>query len=162
MQHHTNNFISFFLIFYIRYVDDFVIFDADKKKLLICKHKIDSLLKTIKLELHPDKAKIRALDRGICFLGFRVFYYHRLLKKSNIKKMKRKLLKFREQFEIDKINYDKIHASLEGWIAYASKGDTYNLRLKFIKKFEKLFPNKIADIEINIWLKAIKLLADNV
>lgn len=37
----------------------------------------------IKLEMHPEKSRIYPLYSGVNFLGFRIFYYHKLLKKSN-------------------------------------------------------------------------------
>ncbi len=142
--------------YYIRYVDDFVILDTNKLRLEKYKILINKfLLKNLKLKLHHDKSKIKILSKGICFLGFRNFYYHKLLKKTNIHQMKKRLLKFKIKFENNKISYNEIYASTEGWIAYARNGNTYNLRIKFIKKFEELFPNQIADIEINRWLKFI-------
>jgi len=81
--------------YYIRYVDDFVILNNDKEKLVEYKKQIDKFLnENLKICLHPEKSKILSLNEGIGFLGFRVFYYHKLLKKSNIKKMKKTLDKF--------------------------------------------------------------------
>ncbi len=78
--------------YYIRYVDDFVIFERDKGQLEFYKDEINIFLKNeLNIWLHPDKSKILRLGHTINFLGFRVFYYHKLLKKSNIRKMKRKL-----------------------------------------------------------------------
>ena len=72
--------------YYIRYVDDFVIFEADKQKLEFYKEAINTFLKSkLKIQLHQDKSKILKLGRTLNFLGFRVFYYHKLLKKSNIR-----------------------------------------------------------------------------
>src|SRR3989344_2323465 len=71
--------------YYIRYVDDFVIFEKDKGKLEFCKDEINMFLKNeLNIRLHPDKSKILRFGNTINFLGFRVFFYHRLLKKSNI------------------------------------------------------------------------------
>jgi len=142
--------------YYIRYVDDFVIMENSREKLEGYKVAINGFLKTIKLELHPDKSKISRIKQGICFLGFRNYYYHKLLKKSNIRKMENKLSKFKEQFGNNKIRYDKIYVSIEGWIAYAHYGNTYKLRKKILKKFEELFPNQIANTEINRWVSILK------
>jgi len=67
---------------YIRYLDDFVIFDRSMERLIEYKENIKRFLKTIRLELHPEKSNIIPLHKGINFLGFRVFYHHKLLKKK--------------------------------------------------------------------------------
>src|SRR3989344_6812212 len=62
--------------YYIRYVDDFVILHKNKEILENYKKEIDNFLKTIKLELHPDKSKIITIVKGFSLLGYRVFYHH--------------------------------------------------------------------------------------
>lgn len=85
--------------YYIRYVDDFVILHDSKIVLEEFKSKIDNFLKEkLKLELHPEKSKILILDHGINFLGFRVFYHHKLIRKKNIRKFERKLLSLKEEY----------------------------------------------------------------
>ncbi len=44
--------------YYIRYVDDFTILDTNKELLEDYKLQIDEFLRTINLELHPDKSKV--------------------------------------------------------------------------------------------------------
>ncbi|PIN94958.1 hypothetical protein COU53_01510 [Candidatus Pacearchaeota archaeon CG10_big_fil_rev_8_21_14_0_10_30_48] len=71
--------------YYIRYVDDFVLLHKSKEELEIWKKEIENFLRErLKLELHPDKSKIINLSKGIDFVGFRNFYYFRLLRKRNI------------------------------------------------------------------------------
>lgn len=78
--------------YYIRYVDDFVILHNSKEKLNGWKEQINKFLKNnLKLELHPNKSKILPLRNGINFLGYRIFYHHKLLRKSNLKKFERNL-----------------------------------------------------------------------
>ena len=144
--------------YYIRYVDDFVILDYSKLILFDYKNKINELLKAIKLELHPDKSKIILLNKGVGLPGFRVFYYHKLLKKSNINKMQRQLLIFKKKFDNNGIDYDKIYSSVEGWLGYAKYSNTYRLRRKFSKEFKEMFPSEISNIEINKYIKIYKSL----
>jgi len=49
------------------YVSDFVIFETDKNKLAEYQSEINDFLKTLKLELHPDKSKIISLSKRINF-----------------------------------------------------------------------------------------------
>lgn len=142
--------------YYIRYVDDFVILSSDKEKLAEYKMQIDEFLRALKIELHPDKSKIISLEKGVCFLGFRMFYHHKLLKESNTRKMKRTLIILKEQFDSGVTDYDEVYACTQGWLTYASHGDTYRLRQKYIKKVEELFPNEISDIELDKLIRLAK------
>lgn len=66
---------------YIRYVDDFIILSTSKHVLEQYKKEINRFLKIkLNLGLHPDKSKILDLKTGINLLGFKVFFYHKLLK----------------------------------------------------------------------------------
>lgn len=76
---------------YIRYVDDFVILHRSRGELVLYKWLINNFLKSLKLELHPQKSKIFPLYKGVNFLGFRVFYHHKLLRRANIRNLERKL-----------------------------------------------------------------------
>ena len=105
--------------YYVRYMDDFVIFDYDKERLKVVKSKIEDKLKEFKLELNR-KTNIYDLKHGFGFLG-----YHFLLKgkkliikinsgtKRRIKKKMRKLKK------INASNYDQVKASYMGYLTVA-------------------------------------------
>ncbi len=116
--------------YYIRYVDDFVILHLSKEQLEIWRDKIDVFLgDRLMLELHPNKTKITSLSHGIDFVGFRNFYYHRLLRKRNIKDMERKINKFADR----EISNDKIADVFQGWNAYSKWADSYKLRKEMSK-----------------------------
>ncbi|MEK6974412.1 MAG: hypothetical protein AABW41_04225 [Nanoarchaeota archaeon] len=70
--------------------------------------------------------------------------------------MRTKLSKLKYKLDNGEIDYDKVYAVFEGWIAYAKHADTYKLRKKFIKEFENMFPNQFSSIEINRILKNLK------
>ena len=111
--------------YYIRYVDDFIILHKSRIQLKIWKLRIEEFLREkLKLELHPDKSRIILLSRGIDFVGFRNFYYFRLLRKRNIRNMERKIGLF--------INGDilelKFIEIFQGWNAYSKWADSYILR----------------------------------
>lgn len=107
--------------YYIRYVDDFVLMDKSSRCLKFCKDKINEFLKTMKLELHSEKSQIYPLHKGTKFLGFRVFYYHKLLKKSNIIKMEKRIHNFLLKHKIKQISYEDITRSFQSWTGYAKQ-----------------------------------------
>ena len=128
---------------YIRYMDDFVILHKYNETLLRWKWQISKFLKIIKLELHPEKSRIFPLHRGVNFLGYRIFYHYKLLKKSNLGILERRLRRFKELYDRNEISYEKIIESLESWMAYARYGNTYNLRKNIMGRFNSLFIAKM-------------------
>ncbi len=131
--------------YYIRYVDDFVILHNDKNVLESYKEKIDFFLKEkLQLELHSTKSKILLLKRGISFLGFRNYPNHRLLRKTNVRTMRKR---------ITQGDYDSICEFLEGWMSYAKQANTYNLRHKVADIIESNFTGNIHSLQINRLIK---------
>lgn len=119
--------------YYIRYVDDFVILHNSKLQLKIWKVYIGDFLKTqLKLELHPEKSKIINLSNGVDFVGFRIFYNYKLLRKRNFRKILHKLKEFKQ----GEITFDKFKENFNGWYAYAKWANNYNLtkRLEYLIK----------------------------
>ena len=114
--------------YYMRYVDDFVILHNSKSQPEEWKEKINRFLKeNLKLELHPDKSRIVSLSRGIDLIGFRNFYYFKLLRKRSIRKMEYKIKLFNE----GKLSYGKLVESFDGWCAYAKWANNYKLKTEF-------------------------------
>ncbi|MBI5347198.1 MAG: group II intron reverse transcriptase domain-containing protein [Candidatus Aenigmarchaeota archaeon] len=122
---------------YIRYVDDFVILDASKEKLESYKPAINAFLKTIKLELHPQKSKVVPLQSGVKLLGFRIFYNYKLLKRSNARRIPHRVQNFIELYADGIMDTYEIFESMEGWNAYAMHGNTYRFRRALMKKLYK-------------------------
>lgn len=116
--------------YYIRYVDDFVILNSSKEQLKIWKKEIKIFLKEkLNLELHPDKSRIINLSRGVDFVGFRNFYYFKLLRKRNIRNMLRKI----KTFNKENINEIKFFETFQGWSAYAKWSNSHYLFAKLKK-----------------------------
>jgi len=143
--------------YYIRYVDDFLILHPSKKQLEQWKEEINTFLKEkLHLELHPDKSKIISLGRPVPFVGFRVRYYHKLLKKSNRKNILRRIDRFYQLYAEKKMSYDKIYESMQGTFAYIEHGNTYRLRKKIARNLRKKFPGEISSLEINSYIENLK------
>ena len=87
------------------------------------------LKKELKLELHPDNSRLISLSRGTDFVGFRNFYYYRLLRARNVKNIENKI----QFFKVNKISYEKFIESFQGWNAYAKWADSYDLTNRLIK-----------------------------
>ncbi len=110
--------------YYIRYVDDFIILHYSKIQLEEWKNRIKNFLITkLQLKLHPEKSKICLLSEGINFVGFRIYYYHKLLRTRNIKNMKRKKILYYN----NPILFQKLFRIFQGWNAYAKWANCHNL-----------------------------------
>ena len=106
--------------YYIRYADDFVIFSGDKKYLKNTMDQMKNFLgKDLKLNMHPDKVFIKAINSGLDFLGWVNFSKHRVLRTATKKRMFRKL---------KENNYKK--ESLNSYLGMLSHGNGYKLELK--------------------------------
>lgn len=114
--------------YYIRYVDDFVVLDNSKERLHEVHRKMVEYLESLRLRLHRKKSRIYRVKEGIQFLGYRIFPTHRLLKKENALKMRRKLRKYSRQYADGRIDLKKISQSIQSWIGHAKHADTYRLR----------------------------------
>ena len=129
--------------YYIRYVDDFVILNnrweiLEKYKKVINEY----LISNLKLELHPCKSNIIQLRDGVIFLGYKVFYYCKLLRKSNKRKFERKFNEKLKLYEKELLSYEDFIKNLQGWFGYAMWADTYKLRKSIIKIVDDLLGDK--------------------
>ncbi len=118
--------------YYIRYVDDFVILHKSREVLEEYFIRIHHYLKNLRLELHPEKSGIYPLRNGITFLGYRIFYHYKLLRKRNIKYFKNKLQHKIELHNEGLIDKEHLDSFLVGWCGYAKFANTHNFRKKII------------------------------
>ena len=129
--------------YYLRYVDDFVIFSNSRIELENWKTKIDQFLRErLQLEIHPDKSKIIPLSQGINFLGLKIFYHYSLVRESNRRNFERKLKELKILYREGQINREQVVESLEGWMAFAKHANSYKYRRELLRNFNKHFPIK--------------------
>ena len=121
--------------YYLRYVDDFVLFHASKAVLGEFREKIKTFLQEqLLLGLHPTKSRIISLGNGVSFLGFRVFYHHKLVRRKNWRKIHAQLQDLLQQYRHRAIDARAVFGVLHGWEAYALHGNTYRMR-KMLRSF---------------------------
>lgn len=129
--------------YYIRYVDDFVIFHRDKALLESWKTQIGRFLaQSLALELHPEKSSIIPISGGITMLGFRVFRDYRLLKQSNSRRIWKRLGAFKRSYANGTMPRSRIANSIAGWLAYSRFAETYHLRKRVYLSAKEIFQDK--------------------
>lgn len=103
--------------YYIRYADDFVVFDSHRENLenliIIFSH---FLQEKLKLQLHPHKVFIKTLTSGVDFLGWVHFPNHRVLRTVTKKRM------------LKKIRSDSRPEVLVSYLGMLEHGNAYTLR----------------------------------
>lgn len=120
---------------YIRYMDDFVLLGPDKIRLRQDCYTIETfLVDRLRLFLN-NRTDIFCEAQGVNFLGYRIWRTHRLLRKSSVRRMKRKLRAFARNYTTGEIESKKIQASIMSWLGHAKHANTYNLRKKILNNF---------------------------
>ena len=113
---------------YVRYVDDFLLFGTEKRRLWEWKDSIRECLDGLRVTLHERESTVYPVAAGIPFLGFRVYPTHRLLKQRNGLAFARRLRRYQRHVEQARMSPAELAARAQGWVAHAAHGDTFGLR----------------------------------
>lgn len=131
------------LKYYVRYMDDFFIAVDDKYRLKNYLEKIkEFVFNKLKLKLNKNKTKIFPIDQGINIVGYKIHTTHKLLRNKSKKDIKRKLGKFKNLYNNNKIRSYKIEQILNSWKGHANYASSFNFYIKLIKKFDYLYLRK--------------------
>lgn len=121
--------------FYVRYMDDFVIFDNDKEKLKVLRPKIEDFLKSeLCLDLKESATYINKRLNGLSFLGMRVFPATVRINKINLKRTVKKMQIKAELYSAGKIKDENITQSAQSITGYLKYFNTHALRCDLIAK----------------------------
>ncbi len=113
---------------YVRYVDDFALFDDDYARLTDARQRIETFLATFRLTIHPVKSQLFAMRHGANFLGFRVLPDRLRVRTENLRRARRRLCRMQQAYAVRQIHRDDVTHSLRSWIAHLEHGDTWRLR----------------------------------
>ncbi len=117
--------------YYLRYMDDFLILSVDKEHLSSCKDRIREFLRDrLKLELHPKKAEIFPIDRGLDFLGYVLRDGKRYLRKSTVKRFLKRRRRHAAMVKNGKMAESLFENANASWRGYARFADSYRLMEK--------------------------------
>jgi len=113
---------------FIRYMDDFLILSPDKRRLQADKEAIRIFLaEKLKLTLHPKKAEIFPIGKGIDFLGYVVRGNRRFLRKSTVKRFLKKRKHCLALLRKERLTQEFINQMDSSWRGYAGFADSYKL-----------------------------------
>jgi len=111
-------------------VDDITVFDDDKERLWDVRRRFAEFLARERLRLHPEKTFVVPVTEGVDHLGYRIFPTHRRLRRDNIWRFQRKIMKMQELYGLGRISLETIDASVQSWQGHARHADTRGLRVK--------------------------------
>jgi hypothetical protein len=120
---------------YIRYVDDFVLFDGSKKRLLEMKRATEELLDALRLTVHEGKSRVYRCADGVTFLGWRMFPRRTRLARENVVRFRRRLREMEGQYSEGRTNVKEVQSRVHSWIGHAAFGDTWRLRERMLGRF---------------------------
>ena len=119
--------------YYVRYMDDFILFHEDREYLKYCLGEIEKKLAEVKLKLNK-KTQILEIHHGFCFLGYRFILKDKkllMLLSSSTKKRLRKRVKYVRENKPEML--DKTLASYNGYLNRAASGSfrfRHDLKIK--------------------------------
>lgn len=120
---------------YIRYMDDFVIFEDDKEvlKRLLADIRV-FLLQELKLELKEKATYINSRENGLSFLGWRIFPNLIKINNSNLKRSLKKLGRREKEYSKGAIDEEKLIQSGSSVMGHIRYFNTRNLCLRIFNK----------------------------
>jgi len=86
----------------------------------------------LKLDLPEEKIILEPTEKGLTFLGYRIFSKHRRVRKRNKRKFKRRLRKQKKALESNEIAFSEVKDSIDSWKGHVSHADTDDLKRKYI------------------------------
>lgn len=119
---------------YVRYVDDFLLFDDDKPRLHEARAAIEAFTDRLRVRLHPRKCFVAPVTSGFTFLGYRIFPAYRRLDADNVRRFKRRLRQYREAVAEGRMSAAQQEDCVRSWVAHATHADTARLRGRILGK----------------------------
>jgi retron-type reverse transcriptase len=108
---------------YVRYADDFLMFDNDRAKLVDALSRVPVFLEGVRLRCHPGKTSVRPSAQGVKFLGFRLLPQTRRLHRDGIGRFRQRMRHWRALGR--DAPSQRVTASVRGWLAHARFGNCH-------------------------------------
>lgn len=106
---------------YLRYVDDFVLFDNSKYLLKERHYRLTAYLDTLRLKLNPARVMLYPCTVGTAFLGQVIYRNHRRLRGENVRKCRRRLKAWEENPP------ENVEHRIASWLGHATQADARGL-----------------------------------
>jgi RNA-directed DNA polymerase len=119
---------------YVRYVDDFVIIEKEKRNLGVLRNTLRLFLKEhLFLKLENRKIQINKIQFGVDFVGFVIFKKLLRVRTKNYQRFRKKLNVRLRLYHSKKLNILKLNASFESYLGHLSHSNSEKLKLRIIQ-----------------------------
>lgn len=119
--------------YYVRYMDDFVLLDPDKVRLHAYKAEITSYLNDhLRLQLNP-KSDIYPADRGIDFVGYRIWPSYRLVRKKALVRATKRFKRLSRDYEHGLVDLAHVNSSVMSWLGHCGHAHVMNGKIKCLE-----------------------------
>lgn len=113
---------------YLRYMDDLTLFWHEKEPLWEVLENIQIFLLRDRLLLKPEKSMAYPVEKGVDYLGYKIFPGHRKVRYENVIRYRRRLKEMQGKYSGGKIGLKDINASVQSWIGHVKHADSWRLR----------------------------------
>ena len=114
---------------YLRYVDDFALFDDDPAVLEAWRGRIARYLEGRRLRLHPRKTFVAPTRETARFLGYELLGNgSRRLPEDKLRRFRNRLRGLRDRWRAGTVTEMEVRQRVQSWIAHAAQADTVRLR----------------------------------
>jgi RNA-directed DNA polymerase len=112
---------------YVRYCDDFVLLGHDRTALSDTLLAVRDRLSDIRLCLKRADIPVTPIEAGLTFVGYRIWPAHRLVRKDNIRRLRRRVRWMRGAYAKGLIDWPDVKCRLDSWIGHARQADSERL-----------------------------------
>lgn len=121
--------------FYARYMDDGIILSDDKSQLHIWQKNIEDYLRDeLRLNLN-NKTMICPIDKGVEWVGCRIWPTHVTIRKSTSLRMKRWLRVLQKRYTAGEVTFERVTQTVNSYKAMMKHCDCHNLDKKIFTDF---------------------------
>lgn len=117
------------VVYYVRYVDDLVLFGPNKRKLHKARLEIAKMLAELQLTIKGNWQVFKTDSRPVDFLGLRFYRYHTTLRRRNALRIKRRCRKIGAKNNLS-VKDARSMLSYWGWIKRTDSFDFYKNHVK--------------------------------
>jgi hypothetical protein len=124
--------------YYIRYMDDIVLFSGNKRKLRKAKQEIEKFLAKEKLQLKDNWKLFLTDSRPLDFLGFRFYRDHITLRRRNALRIRRRARKIKKRYMNEGYITFEDAAAMVSYFGWIKNSDSYKYYFKYISNYVTL------------------------
>jgi len=125
------------IMYYLRYMDDFIAICRDKSEARYVYFEMERFVEMdIGLKLNP-KSRIQPISKGLNFCGYRMWPTHRLPRKRNVRRMRKRLLRMCRLYKHGALNKEAIMQVWASFLGYMKHCNSLNTVINISKDVDK-------------------------